>query len=251
MEAVCAALSEGRPFEASRDLRNSDRSIGAALSGELVRKNLDKAPTKAIVRFRGSAGQSFGAFLVGSLAFELEGEANDFVGKALSGGTISIRPPADRLFEAGNNVIAGNVCLFGATAGELFLNGRAGERFAVRNSGAVAVVEGVGDHACEYMTGGRVTILGRAGGNFGAGMSGGLAFVLDEDGGFAGRVAAGSVSAGPVEAPGDLALLRGDLERHAGATDSSKAADLLLEWPRHAVKFVAVRPIVSALRSTR
>ncbi len=246
MEAVCAALAQGRSFEASRSLRNSDRSIGAALSGELVRKGLDAAPSKARVRFNGSAGQSFGAFLVSSLAFELEGEANDFVGKSLSGGTISIRPPARRRFEAQDNVIAGNVCLFGATAGELYLNGRVGERFAVRNSGAVAVAEGAGDHACEYMTGGRVTILGRTGTNFGAGMSGGVAFVLDEDGLFAGRVAAGSVLAGPVDGGDDLELLRGDLEAHVAATSSGKAAALLRDWPAQASRFVAVRPVVGA-----
>jgi glutamate synthase domain-containing protein 3 len=213
------------------------------LSGELVRKALDTSPAKALIRFSGSAGQSFGAFLVASLVFELEGEANDFVGKGLSGGTISIRPPADRRFEAQANVIAGNVCLFGATAGELYLNGRVGERFAVRNSGAIAVVEGVGDHACEYMTGGRVTILGRTGGNFGAGMSGGLAFVLDEDGSFAGRVAAGSVLASPAESLEDVALLRGDLERHVMKTDSSKAAHVLEDWPKHAAKFIVVKPM--------
>jgi glutamate synthase domain-containing protein 3 len=148
-------------------------------------------------------------------------------------------------------VIAGNVCLFGATAGELYLNGRAGERFAVRNSGAVAVVEGTGDHACEYMTGGRVTIIGRTGGNFGAGMSGGVAFVLDEDGLFAGRVAAGSVLTSPVDDEDDLALLRGDLEAHVAATSSGKAAALLREWPEQAARFVTVRPLAGALPSTR
>ncbi len=215
-----------------RVLRNSDRSIGAALSGELVRQGLDAAPVQVSVAFSGSAGQSFGAFLVASLRFDLAGQANDFVGKGLSGGTISVRPPKERQFVAEDNVIAGNVCLFGATAGSLFLNGRVGERFAVRNSGALAVVEGVGDHACEYMTGGRVVILGSTGGNLCAGMTGGAVFVLDEDGSLAGKRAADAPLARLVVETADLSALRADIEAHFKATGSGRAEAVLADWPR-------------------
>jgi glutamate synthase (NADPH/NADH) large chain len=242
IEPICAALASGRSFDASRVIRNSDRSIGAALSGEMARRGLDKGPGKARVRFTGSAGQSFGAFLSAGLEFELWGEANDFVGKSLSGGKISVRPPEAGLFAPESNVIAGNVCLFGATGGEAYLNGRAGERFAVRNSGAVAVVEGAGDHACEYMTGGRVTILGPTGVNFGAGMSGGKAFVLDEEGLFGARLAAESVAAGPLSDPGDEALARADIERHLAATGSPKARAVLADWEAYRSLFVTVAP---------
>jgi len=241
LEPVCAALGQGATsIEGSRTLRNPDRSIGAALSGELVRRGLDKAKEPVRIQFSGSAGQSFGAFLVSSLRFDLEGQANDFVGKGLSGGTISVRPFAARQFVAEDNVIAGNVCLFGATAGSLFLNGRAGERFAVRNSGAVAIVEGVGDHACEYMTGGRVTILGSTGSNLGAGMTGGTVFVYDEEGTFAGMLAADTLISGPLDNPADSALLKLDLERHVEATHSGKAAAILADWPLQMKRFVKV-----------
>ena len=241
-EPICAALTAGRPFEAELPIRNSDRSIGAALSGELVRRGLETAPKHARVRFEGSAGQSFGAFLVPSLEFELSGEANDFLGKGLSGGRIALRPPARARFRPEENVIAGNVCLFGATAGEACLCGRVGERFAVRNSGATAVAEGCGDNACEYMTGGLVILLGRAGANFGAGMSGGRAFVLDLEGDFSERIGLASVEAALLAEAGDEELLRAKIERHLAATGSPRAAAILGDWEGYRGRFFVVGP---------
>ena len=207
-----------------------------------MRRGLDAALPAARLRFRGSAGQSFGVFLAPSLDFELVGEANDFLGKGLSGGRISLRPPEPIRFDPAANVIAGNVCLFGATAGEAYLGGRVGERFAVRNSGAVAVAEGAGDHACEYMTGGRVVLLGAAGANLGAGMSGGLAFVLDEEGSLADRIDSGSAQAGALEDPAEEGLLRQDIARHLEATGSPRAAAILGAWEDWRKRFVRVAP---------
>ena len=168
-------------------IRNTDRTAGTMLGYEVTRRFGGAGlPDDTIrVSFTGSAGQSFGAFIPRGITLALEGEANDFVGKGLSGGRLIVRPPRDAAFAAEENVIIGNVALYGATSGEAFVRGVAGERFAVRNSGAHAVVEGVGDHGCEYMTGGRVVVLGRTGRNFAAGMSGGIAYVLDTDGSFA------------------------------------------------------------------
>ena len=168
-------------------IRNTDRTTGTMLGYEVTRRFGGAGlPDDTIrVHFTGSAGQSFGAFIPRGITLALEGEANDFVGKGLSGGRLIVRPPANATFAAEDNVIIGNVALYGATSGEAFVRGIAGERFAVRNSGADAVVEGVGDHGCEYMTGGRVVVLGRTGRNFAAGMSGGMAYVLDPDGSFA------------------------------------------------------------------
>ncbi len=242
IEPVCRAFSSGTAFKAEYPIRNSDRSTGAALSGELTRRGFTLAPGSARVRFKGSAGQSFGAFLVTGLSFELEGEANDFVGKGLSGGRIAIRPPAGAGFAPEDNVIAGNVCLMGATSGELYRNGRAGERFAIRNSGAVAVAEGVGDHGCEYMTGGRVVVLGGTGTNFGAGMSGGTAYILDLDGLAALRVDSESVSVAALVDSEDEFVLREDIERHRAATKSPRAAALLDDWETFLKRFVKVFP---------
>jgi glutamate synthase domain-containing protein 3 len=239
-EPLARALARGEPFRAELTLRNSDRSIGAALSGELVRSGLDGAPKQATLLFRGSAGQSFGAFLVPSLSFILEGEANDFVGKGLSGGSIALRPAAGSSFAPEDNVIAGNVCLIGATGGELFVSGRAGERFAIRNSGAVAVVEGVGDHACEYMTGGVVVLLGRSGSNMGAGMSGGTIFALDEDASLLARIATASTRIAPLE-DDERSLLFTLVARHKDRTSSPRAAALLADWGRYERLFYAVK----------
>ena len=242
LEPVCAALAQGRRFEADRRIRSSDRSVGAALSGELARRGLSGAAGgAAVLRFEGTAGQSFGAFLASGLSLELEGQANDFVGKGLSGGRIAVRPPRNSPFPPETGIIAGNVCLMGATSGEAYLGGRTGERFAVRNSGAVAVAEGAGDYACEYMTGGRVVLLGRTGARFGAGMSGGVAFVLDEDGTFPSRTDVGSVSCRPLP-DGEEEVLRGDLERHLRATGSPRARTLLADWAAARVLFVQVLP---------
>ena len=201
-------------------IRNADRSIGAALSGALLRSGAALAPDAINVRFEGSAGQSFGAFLSSGITFNLTGEANDYLGKSLSGGRIIVHPRAESRFSPEWNVIAGNVCLFGATEGEVFLNGQVGERFCVRNSGALAVAEGTGDHACEYMTGGRVVILGRTGANFGAGMSGGVAYVLDEDQLFDTRCNPGDVDLEACALVEDIAFLKSVIARHHALTGS-------------------------------
>ena len=218
---------EGRAgrMRVSIPIRNTDRTVGTMLGSEVTRRHGGKGlPDGAInFRFRGAAGQSFGAFVPAGLTLELIGDTNDYLGKGLSGGRLIVRPPESALFAAEENVIAGNVVLYGATGGEAFIRGRVGERFAVRNSGAVAVVEGIGDHGCEYMTGGRVLILGPTGRNFAAGMSGGLAYVLDRDGSFGARVNHEMV---------DLDVLDGDderlvlnlAERHAELTGSPVAA---------------------------
>jgi len=188
--------------------------------------------------FRGSAGQSFGAFLAAGTEFRLIGEANDYVGKGMGGGRLVVVPPRD---DAGHPHLAGNVVLYGATGGELFVAGRVGERLAVRNSGATAVVEGAGDHACEYMTGGIVVVLGPVGWNLGAGMTGGRAFVLDAADGLAGRVNTELVEmAGPD--PEDLGLLRALIERHAELTGSARAQEVLAAWPEAARRFLLVAP---------
>jgi len=191
------------------------------------------------VRFEGSAGQSFGAFLPRGITLRLEGDANDYTGKGLSGGRVIVRPPSVAPFVAEENVIAGNVVLYGATGGEMYLRGLVGERFCVRNSGAIAVVEGVGDHGCEYMTGGRVLVLGPTGRNFGAGMSGGIAYVLDPDGTFPSRVNPEMVD---LEAPdaSDLEFLRDRLERHRRETGSTVAERVLADV--EGAGFVKVMP---------
>ena len=169
-------------IQLNRQISNTDRAVGTILSGELTRRQLhgiDHPPL--LVRFSGRAGQSFGALLKEHVSFTLEGEANDYLGKGLSGGTITVIPPPDAGWRPSESISIGNVALYGATTGSVFIVGRAGERFAVRNSGALAVVEGVGDHGCEYMTGGEVVVLGPTGRNFAAGMSGGFAYVYDED----------------------------------------------------------------------
>src|SRR5206468_1690480 len=219
---------DGDDIELAYPISNSDRTVGAALAGALALEfGSTPPPGSALVRFTGSAGQSFGAFLGHGIEFELTGEANDYVGKAMAGGRIVIRPPAN---DAGRPVLAGNTCLYGATGGELYVAGSAGERFGVRNSGAKAVVEGVGDHACEYMTGGTVVVLGPVGYNLGAGMPGGKAYVLDATEALAGRVNAELVDvAGPD--PEDLGHLRALIERHAELTGSARADEVLAAWP--------------------
>jgi glutamate synthase (NADPH/NADH) large chain len=213
------------------------------LSGEIARlEGDDGLPDDTIqVKARGSAGQSFGAFAVRGVTLELEGDTNDYVGKGLSGGILVVKPPADAPFRADDQVIVGNTVLYGATSGRAFFNGRAGERFAVRNSGATAVVEGVGDHGCEYMTGGMVVCLGTTGRNFGAGMSGGLAFVFDEDGAFVTRCNREMVSLETLE--GDEAeQIRHLIEEHAMRTGSPKAHELLDGWAAVRQKIVKVMP---------
>jgi glutamate synthase domain-containing protein 3 len=189
----------------------------------------------------GSAGQSFGAWLAPGVTLTLEGDANDYTGKGMSGGLLVVRPPRDATFTAEQNVIVGNVVLYGATSGKAFFRGLAGERFAVRNSGALAVVEGVGDHGCEYMTGGRVVVLGRTGLNFAAGMSGGIAYVLDVDGGFRSRCNTELV--GFDEITCDEALeLRGWTREHGERTGSPVAERVLADWDEQLARFVKVMP---------
>jgi glutamate synthase domain-containing protein 3 len=221
------------------DIGNADRAVGARLSGELAREfGAADPPGRAEVTFRGSAGQSFGAFLGPGIEFRLVGEANDYVGKGMGGGRIVVVPPED---DAGDPVVAGNTVLYGATGGELFCRGRAGERFAVRNSGAVAVVEGTGDHTCEYMTRGTVLILGPVGRNLGAGMSGGRAFVYDPEGTLAERVNHQLVDVS-VRQPDELAEVRALVERHLALTGSPMAAAVLGSWARARRAFRLVAP---------
>jgi glutamate synthase domain-containing protein 3 len=226
-------------------IRNTNRTAGAILSNHIVRKFGPRglADGKLEVVFRGSAGQSFGAFLVSGVTLRLIGDSNDYLGKGLSGGRIAVQMPAESPFAAHENIIAGNTLLYGATSGEVFVNGVAGERFAVRNSGATAVVEGVGDHGCEYMTGGVVAVLGKTGCNFAAGMSGGIAYVLDEMQLFDTLCNLDLVELENVWRPADKELLHDLIERHYKWTQSRRARHILDAWPDMVGKFVKVIPI--------
>ncbi len=239
------ALEDGRPVEIERDIRNVHRTTGAMLSGEIAKRYGFKGlPDNTIVcRFSGAAGQSFGAFGAHGLTLILQGEANDYVGKGLSGARIILKPYPGVDFDASRNVIAGNVLLYGATAGSLYANGMVGERFAIRNSGAWAVVEGVGDHGCEYMTGGRVVVLGETGINFAAGMSGGIAYVYDPERRFDSRCNLDMVDLELVTELRDVEELRGMIERHLELTGSSRAAYVLGCWDACLPFFVKVFPM--------
>jgi len=244
--AACRpALDDARPVRAAFGIRNTDRSTGTLLGAEVTRRyGAAGLPAGTIdLRFEGSAGQSFGAFVPQGITLRLEGDANDYVAKGLSGATVVLRPsPRSPAGAADGQIIAGNVILYGATAGEVYLRGRVGERFAVRNSGATAVVEGVGDHGCEYMTGGRVVVLGPTGRNFGAGMSGGVAFVWDPEGRLPRRLNPEMVT---LEAPDaeDVTWLAGTVARHHEQTGSPLAAELLDAWGRRVEEIVKVMPI--------
>jgi len=273
--ASLPSIENGQPIRLERNVRNVDRTIGAMLSGEVARRHGHAGlPEDTIsVKFTGTAGQSFGAFLARGVSIELTGDANDYVGKSLSGGRIVVKPPKGLAREPGENIIVGNTVLYGAVAGEAYFHGVAGERFAVRNSGAIAVVEGTGDHGCEYMTGGVVVVLGKTGRNFAAGMSGGVAYVFDEDGSFEKRcnlsmVKLEKISAGDGGDHADLHssefprqrsvsvadagmgdLLRFDaerlrilVERHLLHTGSPRAKQLLDNWGSALSKFVKVMP---------
>jgi glutamate synthase (NADPH) large chain len=245
IEKAQPALDEGKPVSLFAAVRNSNRTVGATLSSEVVRRHGagGLADDTIHVKLDGSAGQSFGAFLARGITLELEGDANDYLGKGLSGGRIILYPPKDSTFRAHSSIIAGNVTLFGATDGEVFLNGRAGERFAVRNSGAVAVVEGVGDHGCEYMTGGVVVVLGSTGVNFAAGMSGGIAYVLDDSQLFDTRCNLETVDIEPVSLDEDSQRLRSLIQHHRTYTGSELAASILRDWGEVLPRFVKVMPI--------
>ncbi|WP_051719048.1 glutamate synthase large subunit [Hymenobacter sp. IS2118] len=243
LEHAQPAINERIPVFASFDVHNTDRTIGTLLSNEIAKRyHAAGLPENTInYRFKGSAGQSFGAFSVKGLSFTLEGEANDYVGKGLSGAQLAIFPAANASFVPEQNIIIGNVALYGATSGELFVRGQAGERFAVRNSGATAVVEGVGDHGCEYMTGGRALILGKTGRNFAAGMSGGIAWVYDPDGTFPDNCNPEMVELDPLDA-GDEDHIQVLLRKHVQLTGSQVARFLLSNWAEEASRFVKVFP---------
>jgi glutamate synthase domain-containing protein 3 len=238
------ALERGQRVEVYLPIRNVHRTAGAMLSGEIVKRFGAQGLPDGTIRFNfsGSAGQSFGAFLAPGLEFMVEGEANDYLG-GMSGGRIAVRPQANAAFVPEENIIAGNVILYGATGGEVYLRGLAGERFGVRNSGAVAVVEGVGDHGCEYMTGGCVAVLGPTGVNFAAGMSGGVAYVYDESELFDTRCNLDMVDLESVRTSQDQQQLRGLLEAHLRYTRSVKAKAILDNWETRLPLFVKVMPI--------
>ena len=239
------ALEHGKEVSLEYAIANTDRSVGAMLSGAVAtRYGNEGLPEQTInVKFKGSAGQSFGAFLAHGICFKLEGEANDYLGKGLSGGLISVCPPVRSNFDAEKNTIAGNTLLYGATSGEVYINGRAGERFAVRNSGAIAVVEGVGDHCCEYMTGGRVVVLGETGRNFAAGMSGGVAYVWDKSHTFDYFCNMEMVELSLLENSTSRKELHELVRQHYLYTGSSLALTMLDDWNHYVDEFIQVTPI--------
>ena len=245
LHAAAEAVENQKEISLEYTIANTDRACGAMLSGVIAAKYGEKGlPEHTLnVKFKGSAGQSFGAFLVPGVNFKLEGEANDYLGKGLSGGRIAVLPPVRSNFEAEKNTIAGNTLLYGATSGEVYINGRAGERFAVRNSGAIAVVEGVGDHCCEYMTGGRVVVLGQTGRNFAAGMSGGVAYVWNRDGNFDYFCNMEMVELSLIEEASYRKELHELIRQHYLYTGSKLARTMLDDWPRYADQFIQVVPI--------
>jgi glutamate synthase (ferredoxin) len=244
LELCRPALERGEKVIAELPIRNVHRVVGTITSGEITKKYGAKGlPEDTIkLKFTGSAGQSFGAFVTRGMTLAIEGDANDYFGKGLSGGKLVIYPPAQARYKAEDNMIVGNVALYGASAGEVYIRGMAGERFAVRNSGANAVVEAIGDNGCEYMTGGNVVVLGRAGRNFGAGMSGGVAYVMDESGEFAQGVNPQMVGVEKLEDPGEIAAVRALVQKHLDHTKSSRALHILADWDTCLPKFVKVMP---------
>ncbi|HET9880451.1 MAG TPA: glutamate synthase-related protein, partial [Candidatus Binatia bacterium] len=244
LELCKPALKHGKQIAATFPIRNADRAVGTMLGSHITRAHgADGLPPEMIqLTFKGSAGQSFGAFVPRGLTLTLEGDANDYVGKGLSGGRILVYPPKDSTFQAHENVIIGNVAFYGATSGEAYISGIAGERFCVRNSGVLAVVEGVGDHGCEYMTGGRVVVLGPTGRNFAAGMSGGIAYVLDEKGDFIVRCNRAMVEVTAIDDASEIELVKNMIFRHAEYTDSRRATEILLSWDEMISRFVRVLP---------
>jgi glutamate synthase domain-containing protein 3 len=245
IEKAAPALESGTPVTGSFIIRNVHRTVGGMLGGEIARRYGSAGlPVETIhFKFAGSAGQSFGAFVPNGVTLELEGDSNDYLGKGLSGGHIIAYPPKTSSFLPEESILVGNVVLYGATSGEVFLSGIAGERFAVRNSGAIAVVEGVGDHGCEYMTNGTVIVLGLTGRNFAAGMSGGHAFVYDEQGDFSvRRCNKTSVDLEPLNSEQDVAEVQGLLVRHRDLTGSPRAAWILEHWTEAQPRFIKVFP---------
>jgi glutamate synthase (NADPH/NADH) large chain len=243
LEAAQPALEDKTPVFASFDVRNVDRTIGALLSNEISKKygSLGLPDNTINFKFKGSAGQSFAAFAAKGISFELEGEANDYVGKGLSGAQLAIYPSERATFTPEENIIIGNVALYGATSGEVFIRGMAGERFAVRNSGATTVVEGIGDHGCEYMTGGRSLILGETGRNFAAGMSGGIAWVYNPNNTFSENCNTEMVDLDPLSIQ-DEEQITALLHKHIHLTGSKVAQHLLSNWRKASSQFVKVFP---------
>ncbi|MBI1939646.1 MAG: glutamate synthase large subunit [Ignavibacteriales bacterium] len=245
IKLVQPAIEEKKPVELNLPLRNIYRTVGARLSGEIVKRyGANGLPDDTIkINFKGSAGQSFGAFLAPGITMKVEGDANDYLGKGMSGGRVIIVPPEKSAFTPHDNVICGNVVLYGATAGEIYINGKAGERFAIRNSGAKIVVEGIGDHGCEYMTGGIVVCLGSTGKNFAAGMSGGIAYIRDQSQLFDTKCNLDMVDLESVWHENDKLFLRTMIERHYNYTNSPLAMEILTKWESNLPMFVKVMPI--------
>ena len=244
IKACSEALERKTPVTLELPIRNSNRTVGAMLSGEISRRYGEEGlPEDTIkVHFKGSAGQSFSAFLAQGVSFTLEGDSNDYFAKGLSGGRLIVYPAVNSTFVPEENIIIGNVALYGATRGKAFIRGIAGERFAVRNSGAHTVVEGVGDHGCEYMTGGIVVVLGKTGRNFAAGMSGGFAYIFDEDRTFSTRCNKEMVDLEPVVDESELSYLRQLVQEHFDCTGSSNAERILKAWDQMASMFVKIFP---------
>jgi glutamate synthase domain-containing protein 3 len=244
MGRVEPALRAGTPVTVESPIRNLNRAVGTIISSRIAgRYGGAGLPDDTItLRFTGAAGQSFGAFCSKGMTLILEGEANDYMGKGLSGARIVLKPYPGARYDAGSNIVGGNVLLYGATGGEAYINGRVGQRFAIRNSGARAVVEGVGDHGCEYMTGGRVVVLGSTGVNFGAGMSGGIAYVFDETGMFDGNCNLEMVDLELVRDEEDERELRALIERHHYYTGSARAREMLDNWRACVPLFLKVFP---------
>ncbi len=239
-----AALEAAQPVSATLPIRNVNRAVGTILGSHITRRyGAAGLPDDTIrLHFTGSAGQSFGAFLPRGVTLTLEGDANDYVGKGLSGGNLIIYPPKTAAFTPDENIIIGNVALYGATAGAAYIYGVAGERFCVRNSGATAVVEACGDHGCEYMTGGRVVVLGHTGRNFAAGMSGGVAYVFDEAGDFQLRCNTELVQLTRLADAAEIESVKDMIFHHAEYTASRRATEILLAWDEALTKFVRVMP---------
>jgi glutamate synthase (ferredoxin) len=244
LEICKPAIERGEKVRAELPIRNVNRVVGTITGSEVtLAHGAAGLPEDTIeILFKGSAGQSFGAFVPRGMTLKLEGDANDYVGKGLSGGKLILYPPAASTFSPWENIIVGNVALYGATSGEAYISGMAGERFCVRNSGVHAVVEAVGDHGCEYMTGGRVIVLGPAGRNFAAGMSGGVAYVLDERGDFAMNANKDMVDLNPLTEPEEISAVRAMIERHLKYTNSARAKQVLDNWDKMLPSFVQVMP---------
>jgi glutamate synthase (NADPH/NADH) large chain len=236
-------MSQGKSYSGEYKIKNTDRAVGAMLSNEISKQYGGAGlPEDTIqIRFRGSAGQSFGAFSAKGIKFTLEGESNDYFGKGLSGAKLIVSKDRNAPFDADKNIIIGNVALYGATSGEVYISGMAGERFAVRNSGAKAVVEGIGDHGCEYMTGGIVLVLGETGQNFAAGMSGGIAYIFDPNRSFKQNCNTEMIDFDPLEAA-DLEIVRTMLRDHFRHTASKKALNVLENWDTQVANWVKVMP---------